>query len=64
MKFGKKWEINIFLEKNRKLSIKIFFLKKKNYFKTHSIHITMHIRDASWSGGICRHKKIIGLNYH
>ena len=39
---GKKY----FFGKNRKLPIKIF-LKKKNYFKTHLIHMTMHVHDAS-----------------
>ena len=33
-------------------------------FKTHHIHMTMHIHDASKNGGIYRHKKISGLNYH
>ena len=50
--------------KRRKFPIKIFLWKKKNLLKTHPIHMTMHVRDASWSGGICRHKKISGLNYH
>ena len=53
-KMGKEY----FLKKNRKLPIKIFFWKKK-YFKTHPIHMTMHVCDASWSGGICRHKKLV-----
>ena len=43
----KKWKRNIFFGKNRKLPTKIFIWKKKNYFKTHPIHMTMFVGDVS-----------------
>ena len=49
-KVGKKY---FFLEKIGNFLLKYFFEKKK-YFKTHPIHMTMHVSDASY-GGICRH---------
>ena len=43
-----KWERNIiFFGKKKKLPIKIFLRKKNYYLKTHPIHMTMHVHDAS-----------------
>ena len=52
-KVGKKY---FFWKKKGNFILKYFF-EKKNYFKTHLIHMTMHVHDSTWSGGICRHKK-------
>ena len=60
-KVGKKY---FFLKKKIENFLLKYFFEKKIYFKTHPIHMTMHVSNAYWSGGICRHKKISGLNYH